>query len=183
MSIIRISARYAKALIDLATERNELSVVKSDIDTFLIATQNRDLQLFLKSPIIHANTKLSVMQAIFGEKLCQTTMAFFDIIIRKGREMFLTDISKEFVAQYNDMNHIASVKITTATPISEATLSQIKAKIADTNTPVDKLDVETAVNPDILGGFIIEIGDKLYDASIQRTLDQLKKELTQNQLA
>jgi F-type H+-transporting ATPase subunit delta len=180
MSIIRISARYAKALIDLATDRNEMSVIKNDIDNFLVASQNRDLQLFLKSPIIHANKKLSVIQALFGDKLCKTTMAFFDIIIRKGREMYLTDIAKEFIAQYNDLNHISSVKITTATPISEGTLNQIKVKMADADTPVEKLDIETAVNPDIMGGFIIEIGDRLYDASVQRTLEQLKKELIQN---
>ena len=180
MSISRISERYAKSLIDLAAERNELEPVKRDIEYFLAALQSRDLILFLKSPIIQANKKLSVMQAVFGDKTGKTTMAFFDIIIRKGREMYLPDIARAFITQYKELNEISTVKITTAVPVSDTVLNEIKSKLADTNTPMDKLDIETQVNPDIMGGFIIEIGDKLYDASVQRTLDQLKKELTQN---
>ncbi len=180
MSISRISERYAKSLIDLATERNELEPVKRDIEYFLAALQSRDLLLFLKSPIIQANKKLSVMQAVFGDKAGKTTMAFFDIIIRKGREMYLPDIARAFINQYKNLNEISTVKITTAVPVSDKVLNEIKSKLSDTNTPMNKLDIETQINPDIMGGFIIEIGDKLYDASVQRTLDQLKKELTQN---
>ncbi|MCZ2102003.1 MAG: ATP synthase F1 subunit delta [Chitinophagales bacterium] len=180
MSISRITTRYAKSLIDLAVERNELEPVKKDVEYFLAALQSRDLILFLKSPIIHANKKLSVMQALFGDKLGKMTMAFFDIIIRKGREMYLPEIAHEFIGQYKALNQISTVKITTAIPVSDAVLNEIRAKLADTNTPIEKLDIETQVNPDIMGGFIIEIGDKLYDASVQRTLEQLKKEITQN---
>ncbi|HRO09033.1 MAG TPA: ATP synthase F1 subunit delta [Saprospiraceae bacterium] len=180
MSIIRISARYAKSLLDIASERNELEAVKKDIEYFIAALQNRDMLLFLKSPIIHSNKKLSVMKALFDGKMGKTTMAFFDIVIRKGREMYLPDIAKEFISQYKQLNNISTVKITTATPISDTALNQIKTKLVDDNRPVDKLDIQTEVNPDIMGGFIIEIGDKLYDASVLRSLEQLKKEFSQN---
>lgn len=180
MSISRISARYAKSLIDLSIERNELEVVMKDMEYFIAALQNRDLFLFFKSPIIHANKKLTTMKALFDGKMDKTTMAFFDIVIRKGREMYLPDIAREFIHQYKELNHISTVKITTASPITEATLNLIKAKLADADSPMQKLDIHTHVSEDILGGFIIEIGDKLYDSSVQHTLEQLKKEFSQN---
>lgn len=181
MSISRISSRYAKSLLDLALERNELEDVKKDIDGFSIATKNRDLYLLLKSPIINSAKKLSIFKTLFDGKIGKTTAAFFEIIIKKGREMYLPEIANDFMAQYKDYNKISSVSITTSTPLTEDALSKIKSKLLSSNITMDKLEVTSKVNPDIIGGFIIEVGDRLYDASVIHKLDQLKKEFVGNQ--
>jgi F-type H+-transporting ATPase subunit delta len=181
MSINRISSRYAKSLIDLAVERNEMDEVVNDMSLFNEVTKSKDFNLMLKSPIINTSKKQAIFSAIFGDKISKTTAAFFDIILRKGRESVLVDISSEFMSQYRQLNKISTVTLTTATPLTDEALVAIKAKLLASNVTMDKLDLQTKVNPNILGGFVIEVGDKLYDASVQHKLDQLKKEFVGNQ--
>jgi F-type H+-transporting ATPase subunit delta len=181
MSVSRISTRYAKSLLDLARDRNELDSVKKDMDVFADAVKNRDFYLFLKSPIINTGKKLSVIHTIFEGKIGTTTKAFFDIVIKKGREMYLPEIAVDFIAQYKVYNKISTITLTTATPLAESALNEIKAKLLNSNITMDKLDIITKIDPAIIGGFVIEVGDKLYDASITHKLDQIGKEFVGNQ--
>ena len=108
-------------------------------------------------------------------------MAFIDIIIRKGREMYLPEICQDFINQYKVFNRISTVTVTTATPLNETSLNEIKEKLLASNITMDKLDLISKVDPAIMGGFVIEVGDKLYDASIAHKLDQVRKEFVGNQ--
>lgn len=181
MSVSRISSRYAKSLLDLASERNELDAVFNDIQYFKEAINNRDLYLLLKSPIINTAKKLSIFKAIFEGKIGKTTMAFFDIVIKKGRETFLPEITADFISQYKQFNKISTVHLTTASPISEASLADIKAKLLSSDVTMNKLDIVSKVDPSLIGGFVIEVAGKLYDASVQHQLDLLKKEFVGTQ--
>lgn len=180
MSVSRISARYAKSLLDLARDRNELEVVKADVDFLVEAMKSRDLVLFFKSPIINAGKKLDVVKSLFSNKLGKTLMAFLDIIIRKGREMYMPEICQDFISQYKAFNKISTVTVTTATPMNESLLKEIKEKLLASNITMDKLDLISKVDPNIIGGFVIEVGDKLYDASVAHKLDQVRKEFVGN---
>lgn len=177
MSVTRISTRYAKSLIDLSIERGELEVVHNDIEYFIEATKNRDLYLMLKSPIINATKKQQALNAVFGTKMSKTTLAFLDICTRKGREKFLPEIAAAFNDQYNLYNKISTATIITATPLDAAAKEQIKAKLLGSDITMDKVDILTEVDPTIIGGFVIKIGDKLYDASIAHQLEEMKKDL------
>jgi F-type H+-transporting ATPase subunit delta len=181
MSVSRIASRYAKSLIDLAKERNELEKVLGDIQYFSDVAKNRDFAMLLKSPIVNPTKKKSVFSALFDGKLSQTTKAFFDIILNKGREPLLAEISREFLAQYKDLNKISTVTVTTAIPLDENGLEAIKQKLLVSKITMDKLDFHTKVDPSIMGGFLIEVGDKLYDASVKHKLDKLKKEFVDSQ--
>jgi len=181
MSVSRISSRYAKSLLDLARERNELDTVLKDIESFNEATKNRDFFLLLKSPIVKTDKKLAIFKAIFEGKLSKTTSAFFDIILRKGREMYMPEIAADFLGQYKELNRISTVILTTATPLNDVSLNDIKAKLLASDITMDKLDIVTKIDPSIIGGFKIEVGDKLYDASVVHKLEQLKKEFGSNQ--
>ncbi len=181
MSISRISTRYAKSLLDLAIERNELESIRKDMEYFSEAVKNRDLYLMLKSPIINAAKKTSVLKIIMDGKINKTTSAFLDIIVKKGREMYLPEIAADFITQYKEFNKISTVKITTAAPLNDGSLAEIKAKLLGSDITMDKLDIITAMDPKILGGFIIEVGDRLYDASIKHRLEQVKKEFASNE--
>ena len=180
MSINRISARYAKSLLDLAVERNELEIVLKDIEALNEIIKIRDFYLLLKSPIINTGKKLSIFKAVFEGKANKTTLAFYELIIKKGRETYLPEIAVEFVEQYKNLKRISSVTLTTAVALDENLLTEIKSKLQKSPITKETIELTTKVNADLIGGFVIEVGDRLYDASVLYKLDQLKKEFKVN---
>ena len=181
MSVTRIASRYAKSLLDLAQEQNKLERVLEDVQAFQKATEQREFFLLLKSPIVNPEKKGTILTEIFSGKLDELSMAFFNIVLRKGREGYLPDIAKEFLAQYKTLKQISTVKLTTATPVSVDSLEAIKRQLQGSSKTDNNIELETSVNPDIIGGFVIEFNDKLYDASVAHKLGQLKKEFSDNQ--
>lgn len=181
MSVSRVAGRYAKSLMDLAIERGLLSAVVEDMKTVKGAiAASRDLQLLLQSPIITAEKKEQILKAIFADKLDATTMAFINICVSKSREGLLADIAAEVLAEYKKMQGITTVKVTTARPIDSASVEAIRQKlIASSDTRAD-VEIETAVNADLIGGFVVEFGDKLFDASVAHKLDVLRKGFSHN---
>ncbi len=181
MSVNRISARYAKSLMDLAIERNELDQVKSDVDVFSNALKSRDLYLLLKSPIINATKKSDIINKVFGNAVGLTLMAFLSICIRKGREKYLPEIVRDFQEQYKAYKKISTVIVTTAVEPDAAFLSEIQKKLLSSSITMEQLEIITKTDESLIGGFIIEVGDKLYDASIAHKLDKFRKEFVGNQ--
>ena len=176
MSVNRISTRYAKSLLDLAIEQNSLDSTYNDINIFNQALQSRDLVMMLKSPIITAGKKAMVFKSLFGDKLSKLTMSFFEIAIRKGREVYLPEITQEFINQYKAHNKITTVTITSASPLSEPTMKDITDKLLQSDITMNKIDVQTKIDPSLIGGFIVETEDKRFDASVLRKLELFKKE-------
>ena len=95
--------------------------------------------------------------------------------------MYLPEISVDFMKQYRDFNKISTVKLTTAAPLNASSLNEIKSKLLSSAVTMDKLEIIEKVDPSIIGGVVIEVGDKLYDASISHKLEQFKKEFAANQ--
>lgn len=175
MSVSRIAGRYSQSLIDLAVEQGKLDRVLSDVQTLKQALGNRDLSLMIKSPIIHASNKIAAFDAIFQDKLDELTMSFMRLITKKGREEFLPDIVDSFMDHYRKLKNIIAIKIISAVALSEEQVEQIKNKVGATPGFEGTIEVSKEVNPSIMGGVIIEIGDKKYDASVAHQLDKLKK--------
>ncbi|RAJ04157.1 F-type H+-transporting ATPase subunit delta [Chitinophaga skermanii] len=175
----RLASRYAKSLIDLATEKNELEAVQQDMTLLTaIAKSNPDVVALLKSPIIKADKKVKILGAILDGKITAITSAFIRLLTIKGRESFLAEIASEYTKQYNVIKNIATVKVTTAIQLDDAILSTIKQKVeAAANRQVV---IETSVKPELIGGFVLETGDKLFDASILRDLNDIRKQFSQN---
>ncbi|MBK7408505.1 MAG: ATP synthase F1 subunit delta [Saprospirales bacterium] len=180
MSVARIASRYAKSLLDLAIERQEVERVREDLDTFASALKNREFYLMIKSPIVKADKKRKIFQLLFESKFDKLTMAFLNILLTKGREMYLPEVAKEFTAQYRAYKHISSVCITTAEPISEAVVETIRKKLLDQGILEGHLEMETKVDPSLVGGMVLEFGDKLYDASASRKLEAFKSTFRDN---
>ncbi len=176
MSVSRIATRYAKSLVDLAKEQNKLDRIKTDIDGFLKATENRDFEVMIKSPIIPPNKKQQVFNALFKDNFDEMTMAFLDIVVRKNRAEHLEGIAQAFVKQYQQMNKVSTVTLTTATALTDEAIAQIEKKFLESSDTSEKIDIVSKVNPDLIGGFVVEFDDKLYDASVAHKLEQLKKE-------
>ncbi len=178
MSVIRIASRYAKSLLDLAKDQKVMDEVVSDMEGFSKMVENRDLYLLLKSPIINVGKKAEIFNVLFEGKVNKLTKAFLDISLRKGRESYLPEIATEFLNQYKKMQGISSVKLVTATPISDASLEAIKAKLLASNVTDESVDIETSVDESLIGGFVVQIGDKQIDASVSHKLAELAKAMT-----
>ncbi len=178
MSVIRIASRYAKSLLDLAKDQNVMTEVVSDMEGFSKMVENRDFSLMLKSPIINVGKKAEILNVLFDGKVNKLTKAFLDITLRKGREGYLPEIATEFLNQYKRMQGISSVKLTTAAPISEAALESIKAKLLDSDVTDKSIEIETSVDESLIGGFVVQIGDKQIDASVSHKLAELAKTMT-----
>ncbi len=178
MSINTIASRYAKSLIDLAQEQDKLDRIRDDVEYFVDAAKVRDLYLLLKSPIVNTEKKNSIFKALFEERFDKMTFEFLKIILRKGREMYLPEIADSFVDQYRHINEISPVKLTTATTWTEEKLEEIKDKIRESNLTYKNIDLDVEVDSSILGGFVIEFEDKLYDASVLHQLEEMRKAFT-----
>lgn len=175
----RLASRYAKSLVDLAAEKGQLEAVRADMQVLQqIAKKNRDVVALLKSPIIKPDKKQKILATILENKVSAITSAFINLLVVKGRESSLPEITTEFEKQYNQLKNISKVKITTAVPVDPAILGAIRQKVeAGTDK---KIELETAVEPDLIGGFVLETEDRLYDASVLRDLKDIRKQFTQN---
>ena len=175
----RLASRYAKSLVDLAAEKGQLEAVRADMQVLQqIIRGNRDVANLLKSPIIKPDKKQVILATIFENRISVITAAFIKLLVVKGRESNLPEITMEFEKQYNLLKNISKVKITTAVPVDPAILGAIRQKVeAGTDK---KIELETAVEPDLIGGFVLETEDRLYDASVLRDLNDIRKQFTQN---
>jgi F-type H+-transporting ATPase subunit delta len=170
MSEIRVATRYAKSLIDLAIERNELERVKQDIDLFIAATKaSSELVAVLKNPIVPIDKKLG----LFVEKLNKTTQSFFDIVINKARAEVLHSTALEFVNQYNEKKNILKAKVVSATALNDASRAEIISIVEKATSKHVVLDEK--VDAALIGGFLLTVGDKQFDTSISKSLQKLKK--------
>lgn len=180
MSVIRIATRYAKSLLDLAVQQNKLEAVHNDVVALRNAVKHRELYVMLKSPVIPSDKKNAVLDALFASRMDVLTLAYLRLLVEKGREMYLPEIAAEFVHQYKVLNGITTVKVTSASPLSDAVLNDIREKLISSGATTSKLDLQTHVDPALLGGFSLEFDGKRYDASVAQKLDELRNQFSKN---
>lgn len=176
----RLAQRYAKSLVDIGTELNQLDEVRNDI-VFLksVADNSRDFVLMLNSPIINPDKKYKVIHAITNGKISKITETFLKLLCNKNREANLPGVVASFIEQFNKIRGLHSATLTTATPVSnelkESFVSKIKA-----STNYDNVLLESVVDDKIIGGFILQMEGKLIDNSILRNLQDVKKQFANN---
>ena len=117
---------------------------------------------------------------MFEGKLTDLTKAFFRIVTQKGREAILPEMGKTFIQEYKKYKHISTVTLTTASKLSEDTIKQLKAKFQASAATDETIEIETEVDPEIIGGFIATFDDNIFDASVASKLSNLKKEFKEN---
>lgn len=177
----KLSARYAKSLMDLAIEQGKLDAVYQDMQGLQgICRSSREFVSLMKSPIVKSDMKMGVVKSLIEGKSDALTLAFVQLIVTKGRDYFLPEIIDSFITQYKKHNKINEVKLTTAIALDNETVEHIKAKVA-AQFPGMSIDMTTAVNEDLLGGFIVESNNNQFDASILRDLRDIKKQFLKNE--
>lgn len=176
MSEFRVASRYAKSLIDLAIEKNVLDAIFNDITAFKqTLAQNPALLNLFKSPIVTGDKKNAVVKNIFGSSFNALTIAFFEIIIRKRRDQYLPVMVDAFMAQYRQLKGISLASVTTAVPLNAGLMAEIRSFIEKQTG--NTAEIQVAVDANLIGGMVIQIGDKLYDASITGKLKKAKNNL------
>lgn len=170
--------RYAKSLLEFAIERNELPAVSADMAIISnTCKRSKDLRMMLKSPIISAEKKLSVIQKIFGGEIGTISLNFLSLVANKNRESILPEIASAFTNAYHAHLGIVAAEITSAIPLSEAERTKAKAFVKGLGKEVELVE---KIDKDIIGGFIIRVGHKQYDASVASRIKALKKTLLNN---
>ena len=173
---LRVSKRYARALLSLALENNILEDAFSDMKLISQAfSYEKELKVVLKSPIIREKKKQSILMKLFGDKIHPLILQYILIIARKKRAALLDGISKQFIIEYKLHLNIEQVRVTTAFPMDDS--MRKKALEVARRFTTKTIEFHEGVNPDIIGGFILDLGDSRYDSSIKRKLNDLKKHL------
>jgi F-type H+-transporting ATPase subunit delta len=176
----RLAARYAKSLIDLANERNQVEPVYNDM-LFLqaVCRESRDFLMLLRSPVVKADKKNTIVDAVTKGKISELTTAFSRLLINKGRESYLPEVIVSFIDQYKRQKGIHTIKLTTAVPVTEDVKKQIIGQVQK-QTNLSNIELKATVNEDIIGGFVLELGDTLVDASIAYDLNKIKAQFMNN---
>lgn len=176
----RVATRYAKSLLDLAVEKGELEQVHSDMMYLqALAKNSRDFLNLLRSPVIKAETKTRALQAVTEGKISAMTLSFMNLLIHKTREANLPEVITAFIEQYKKHKHINTVTLTTAVPVSDAVKDSIIAQVKKTSN-LENIELDAVVDPAIIGGFVLQAGDKLVDASVAYDLKTISRQFENN---
>lgn len=172
----KVAKRYAKSLLDLAKERGEMEAINNDMKLLAeVCEESHDLKVLLGSPIINGDKKLTVLKKVFGGKVAELTMSFFRIITHKGREGQLEGIAKEYIRALKEYKGIQTAIVTSAIGLDEKLRSDVYRIIKESLK--SEIELIEKVDKNIIGGFILRVGDKQYDASISRDLRLMKQEM------
>lgn len=176
----RVASRYAKSLLDLSIEKGLLEEVYADM-LYLqdLSRQSREFANLLKSPVVKGDLKEKAIAAVTQGRLKPLTTSFIHLVISKAREGVLPEVISSFVSQYKEYKQIHIIKLTTATPISESLKSQIVSKVK-AESGFEQIELESKVDPSIIGGFVLQSGDKLVDASISYDLKNILRQFENN---
>ncbi len=176
----RLASRYAKSLIGLAIEKDQLEPVHADVKWLQsVMAGNRDFANVLRSPVIQADMKKKIIAAVTGGRVSELTMAFMNLLITKGREINLTEVLSSFITQYNEFKEIYIVKLTTAVPVDDSVRQEIIAQVRKTSD-FRNIEIEEKVDPSLIGGFVLQVGDQLVDASISYDLKSIARGFENN---
>jgi F-type H+-transporting ATPase subunit delta len=175
----RAASRYAKSFLGLSIEQGVLEQTYADMKLIAqVCSENHDFVTFLKSPIIKTDKKQAVLKEVFAGKLNKVTEAFIRLITDKKREIYLAEIAHEFISQYKENKKILTAVVITANGIDDS----IRKQVMDIVKGTGKSDVvlEEKINKDLIGGFVLRVGDKQIDASIAHKLNLLKRTFKEN---
>lgn len=174
----RAAQRYAKAIIELAEEKNATGEVFRDMlgITKTIAG-SKDLKDLLNSPVVKTAIKKNALREIFKDSHA-ITLGSFDILIENGRINILNLVANNYISRYNQINQTQEAVVTTAVPLNAALEEKIQAKVKELTGA--GASIKNVIDKNIIGGFVLRVGDLQYDASIASNLNRLKREFKNN---
>ena len=176
MRDIRVAKPYARALYEAALEQGTLAPIVTDIDKLReLIEQSEELTQLIHSPVLSPQFKSEMFQQLFTDAMQPLTINFFKLLASKQRERYLTAIMDVFSVIVNEAAGRLVAKVTTAVPITseqeERLIQQLSAYSGK------QVRLETTTNAQIQGGFIVQLDDTVFDASVATQLQRLKQQL------
>jgi F-type H+-transporting ATPase subunit delta len=170
----RAALRYAKAALNLAKQQNKAETVNQDMQLIEnTIADNKELKSFLNNPVFKTEEKLKTIEAIFGDKVDSITKGIISLLIKNKRLALLPFVAKQYQNLYKKSQNIESAIVTTAVPLTDALKEKVLEKIKkETNK---NISLQNIVDESIIGGFILQIGDKQIDASVSGKLNSLSR--------
>jgi F-type H+-transporting ATPase subunit delta len=170
-----IASVYARSLFEVAKEQDKLDKVRDELGEFADAmNESRELQVFMFSPYFSTKEKIEGLdKAVKGAD--ETTVNFLKLLIEKHRMPVIFRTRAEFDRLWEEENKLLPVQVTSAVELPKATVKQIGDRIAEQTDR--KVDLSSTVDPDILGGIIVRVGNSVLDASIRNRLENFRKQV------
>lgn len=169
----RVSYRYAKALLQSASALGKSEDVAKDMHYLqTVLDQSAELRAYLQSPIIKHTTKRETLAQLFSKTISPITMNFLTLLANRRRESELADIIDAFTELHDAQRGIARVEVVSAVELSDTQKSAILEKVSALSKKI--LHASYKIDSSIIGGFIVQLGDTMYDASIRRQLELMK---------
>lgn len=170
----RAANRYAKALLEYALQQNSVERVFQDMSLiYRTIEDNKDLDRLLLSPIVKTVVKKNVLDKVFTN-VSDEVRRLFALLIENKRLPILSQVAQKFVIQYNEYKNNKVAVVTTAVPLTDAMRTEVLQKV-ETLTQNKNITLENKVDENIIGGFILRIGDIQYNASVAFKLNKLKQ--------
>lgn len=178
MAGTRAAIRYAKAVLSLATDYNSTETVNNDMKLITnTISESDELNTMLKSSVVKSEVKKAVLLKLFPD-LDGTTVNLFNTLISNKRIDIINNVAERYVVLFDELNGKEKAMVTTAVPMTNDLEIKVLAKVKEITSKAVVL--ENIVDESILGGFILRVGDKQYNASIANQLNKLKREFTLN---
>ena len=176
MDIGVISVRYARALLKSATDAKIEADVYKEMQTLAKTyTEVPQLRQTIDNPMLSKDTKQQLLLTAVGEKPCELTKAFISLVLKEDRENVMQFIANSYVTLYRQQKNVIRGRLITAAAVSPATEQKMRQMVeSKTNGTVE---FETEVNPDIIGGFILEYDTYRMDASVKSKLNSILQTL------
>lgn len=175
----KVAKRYAQGLLDFTNESGQTATVFSEMkDVAKIMSESADLNKFFLTPYIDAKKKIEVANEIF-KSFSLSSLNLIRLVIKQGRESQLKNIAQEYINKVEDINGVQRAVLTIATQLSNANIEEIlrSSNLVNVNS---KFDLKVNIKPEILGGYILRVGDQQVDASVKTKLNQVKKDFQLN---
>lgn len=172
----RAAIRYAKAILDIAHSKGVATEVNNDMATIASTVNgNAELMAFIGNPTLSLTVKNNAVAEIFTN-VNGVTKGLFQLLNENKRFEILGSIASEYNRLFEEMNGMETATVTTAIPMDADLEGKVMAKILTFSNK--KINIKNIVDPAIIGGFILRIGDQQYNASVANRLQVLKRELS-----
>jgi F-type H+-transporting ATPase subunit delta len=170
-----IAQVYSRSLFEVAKEQDKLDAIRDQLGEFTDAlNQNRDLQVFLFSPYFSTVEKKEGLHKVL-DGADPAFQNFLDLLVEKHRMPALFRIRRQFEERWQEENRLLPVQVTSAIELDDETVEQISSRIAEQTDRT--IELKTDVNPEILGGIVLRVGNSILDASIRNRLEQVRRQL------
>lgn len=177
MATSEVAAPYAQALLSIAQSKGVVDEISSNVGDFLnLLKESGELSDFLMNPVVNKDAKKGVLQSVLAEGVNQQMKNFILLLVDKGRIYLVEPILKEFQARVRELKQTVLAEVISAAELTDEQKETVRQKV-QSMTEAQSVELESSVDPDLIGGVIIQIGSQVLDASIRGQLRRIGLQL------